>query len=102
MFQCGPDRRIYLTYRRACLCPAVKSHTAALLDAGDDGVHLVIEFGEHCLVVCAHIEAEMERAGHDGKAVRCGIGVEAANRAGHRYTLRVVCLPKMVERHREF
>ncbi len=43
----------------------------------------------------------MERARHDGQAVRRRVGVEAADRAGHRHAFRVVFLPQIVERHGE-
>ena len=72
------DRGIDLSHRRARLRPAMKAHTAPLLDAGDDRIDLPVEVGQNGLVVRPDIEAEVEcRPGRwscRARRYRCGIG----------------------------
>ena len=95
------DRGVDVTHGGAGLGPKVETDAAALLDAADDAADGFVQFRQHRLVIGADVEAEVEGAGNNGETVRGGIGVEAAQGAGHRDAALVVASPKRIKRHGE-
>ena len=79
----------------------VLAAVAALLDAGDDGINLGVQGGQYRFVIGPDVEAEMERTRYNCHTVLCRIGMESADRAGHRDAFGVVFLPQPIERHGE-
>ena len=75
---------------------------AARLDLGKGSQHPGLDPLQHGGVVGAHVEAEGEAAWDRGQAVDGWIGVEAAERHGHREAGGLLFQPDAVQQHGEF